>query len=101
MEIIKPSEMEVGAMFICTFKEKPEVYVKTGEGEVQGVKATIFIKNSALVKHLISNYEPSCFDQWAMRDDYYVKSVESGAFIPISDIKEVAKYYPDYKMDEE
>ena len=67
---------------------KPEVYVMLREGKVQGYDAKTFIKNSALVKHLISNYEPWPSDLWAFTDVYFNQLVEAGHIIPIDDLRE-------------
>jgi predicted patatin/cPLA2 family phospholipase len=58
------------------------------EGIVQGREAKTFIKNSALVKHLISNYTPWQSDLWAFTDSYFDKLVEQGHIIPIDDLRE-------------
>lgn len=67
---------------------KPEVYVMMDEGIVQGREAKTFIKNSALVKHLISNYQPYPSDIWAFTDGYFEKMVEQGHITPIEDLRE-------------
>jgi len=68
---------------------KPEVYVMMDEGDVQDVNAKSFIVNSALVKHLTSNYEPSTSDIWAMSEKYFSSMQDKGHFIPIDDLREV------------
>lgn len=95
--------MQKGDMFFRNPKDKdfikPEVYVKMENAEVQGRQASIFIKNSALVKICTGNYEPYPSDRWAITDEYYDEMVKDGYAIPISDIKEVEKICPEYKID--
>ena len=67
---------------------KPEVYVMIEEGIVQGYEAKTFIKNSALVKHLISNYTPYPSDLWAFTDGYFNHLAELGHIIPIDTLRE-------------
>ena len=86
------SDFKKGDMFFfnplhMNFME-PEVYVMMDEGIVQGFEAKTFIKNSALVKHLINNYQPYSGDLWAITDAYYKKMSEAGHIIPIDDLRE-------------
>jgi hypothetical protein len=86
------SDFKKGDMFFfnplhMNFME-PEVYVMMDEGIVQGFEAKTFIKNSALVKHLINNYQPYSGDLWAITDAYYQKMSEAGHIIPIDDLRE-------------
>jgi len=86
------SDFKKGDMFFFNPLDKdwmkPEVYVMMEEGIVQGFEAKTFIKNSALVKHLISNYQPYPSDIWAITDAYYKNMSEAGHFIPIEDLRE-------------
>ncbi len=86
------SDFKKGDMFFFNPLDKdwmkPEVYVMMDEGVVQGFEAKTFIKNSALVKHLISNYQPCPSDIWAISDTYYKNMSEAGHFIPIDDLRE-------------
>lgn len=86
------SDFKKGDMFFFNPLDKdwmkPEVYVMMDEGVVQGFEAKTFIKNSALVKHLISNYQPYPSDIWAITDAYYKNMSETGHFIPIEDLRE-------------
>jgi hypothetical protein len=88
----KLSEYQKGDMFFFNPLHmdfmKPDVYVMMEEGIVQGREAKTFIKNSALVKHLISNYTPWPSDLWAFTDSYFEKLVEQGHIIPIDDLRE-------------
>ena len=67
---------------------KPDVYVMMEEGTVQGYSAKTFIRNSALVEHLISNYTPCPSDLWAFTEGYFEKLAEQGHIIPIDDLRE-------------
>ena len=67
---------------------QPEVYVMVDESIVQDTNTKSFIENSALVKHLISNYEPSTSDIWAITERYFNSMQDKGHFIPIDDIRE-------------
>lgn len=104
---MKASEMNKGDMFLYKGNPlcggKPEVYVKTHDGttDVQGIEASVFIKNSALVRTLTSNYTPDFTDQWALGDQYFARKVEEGEFIPINDIREASGICPDFLMDGE
>lgn len=75
------SDFKKGDMFFFNPLDKdwmkPEVYVMMDEGIVQGFEAKTFIKNSALVKHLISNYQPYPSDIWAITDAYYKNMSEA------------------------
>ena len=86
------SDFKKGDMFFFNPLDKdwmkPEVYVMMDEGVVQGVEAKTFIKNSALVKMCIGNYQPYISDTWAITDSYYKNMSEAGHFIPIDDIRE-------------
>ena len=86
------SDFKKGDMFFFNPLDKdwmkPEVYVMMDEGVVQGFEAKTFIKNSALVKHLISNYQPCPSDIWAITDAYYKNMSEAGHFTPIEDLRE-------------
>lgn len=86
------SDFKKGDMFFFNPLDKdymkPEVYVMMDEGIVQGVEAKSFIKNSALVQHIISNYQPNQSDVWVITDAYYKKMSEAGHFIPIEDLRE-------------
>lgn len=98
----KPSEMNKGDMFLYlpTYENGiPEVFVKVENSVVRGVNCTIFVKNSALIRHLVYDYELAPWDNWAIGDKYYETKVGEGVFIPIDDIREVEKYCPDFKLD--
>lgn len=86
------SEFKKGDMFFFNPLDKdymkPEVYVMLDEGIVQDAEAKTFIKNSALVKHLISNYQPYPSDLWAITDTYYERMSEGGYIVPIEDLRE-------------
>ena len=86
------SDFQKGDMFFFNPLDlnymKPEVYVMLEEGIVQGYPAKVFIKNSALVKHLVSNYEPSPFDNWAFTEGYFSRMMEEGHIVPIDDLRE-------------
>lgn len=86
------SDFKKGDMFFFNPLDKgymePEVYVMMDEDIVQGFEAKTFIKNSALIKHLISNYQPYPSDVWAITDTYYKKMCESGHITPIEDLRE-------------
>jgi len=86
------SDFKKGDMFFFNPLDKdwmkPGVYVMMEEGIVQGFEAKTFIKNSALVKHLISNYQPYPSDIWAITDAFYGRMSEAGHFIPIEDLRE-------------
>lgn len=91
------SEMKKGDMFLfipqgmARCYMKAEVFVKMHDDtvNVQGYDASRFIKNSALVKHLISNYEPMPSDCWALTDKFFNGQVEEKCIFPISDLREV------------
>lgn len=86
------SDFKKGDMFFFNPLDKdwmkPEVYVMMDEGVVQGFEAKTFIKNSALVKMCISNYQPCPSDIWAITDTYYKNMSEAGHITPIDDIRE-------------
>ena len=88
----KFNEFQQGDMFFFNpldkYWMKPEVYVMLEEGIVQGYPAKTFIKNSAPVNHLISNYEPYPSDNWAFTEGYFNQMVEVGHIVPIDDLRE-------------
>lgn len=98
----KPSQMNKGDMFLYIPNYEggtPEVYIKVETTKVQGREATIFVKNSALVRHLTSNYELAPYDNWAIGDTYYETMVKQGAFRPIDSIDEANEICPDFRVD--
>lgn len=98
----KFNEFQRGDMFFFNPLDKdwmkPEVYVMLEEGIVQGYPAKVFIKNSALVKHLISNYEPYPSDTWAFTEAYFGNMEEIGHIIPIDDLREADELCDKYNL---
>jgi hypothetical protein len=86
------SDFKKGDMFFFNPLDKdymkPEVYVMMDEGKVRGYSTKTFIKNSALVKMCIGNYQPYPSDIWALTDCLFKDMAEAGHITPIDDIRE-------------
>ena len=86
------SDFKKGDMFFFNPLDKdymkPEVYVMMDEGKVRGFSTKTFIKNSALVKMCICNYQPYPSDIWALTDRFFEDMAEAGHITPIDDIRE-------------
>ena len=67
-----------------------EIYVKMHDDtvNVQGCDASRFIKNSALVKTLISNYGTAPRDIWSFTDKFFNELMEANYIFPIKDLQE-------------
>ena len=94
---MKASEMKQGDMFLLVPKGihqcylSPEVFVKTHDGTVtvQGVDASRFVKNSALVRMCLENTPVSFSDYWAVTDRYFNALSDDGQVRIISDLREL------------
>lgn len=104
---MKASEMKKGDMFLFVPKGmarcymEPDIFVKMHDDTivVQGVEASRFIRNSALVATLISNYEPAIDDCWAISDRFFNGQVEEGVIRPIGDIREAEAIVAELGME--
>lgn len=96
--------MKKGDMFLYISKTigvEPDIFVKMHDDtiEVQGIETSRFIRNSALVATLISNYEPALNDCWAISDRFFNEQLANGSFRPISDIREAEAIVADLGME--
>lgn len=87
---MKASEMQSGDMLLILneIDNSARVWVKVRNDKVQGVDASVFVKNDELVKSQINNTEIPIMAFWAISDRYFDRLVAEELAYPVIDLKD-------------
>jgi len=109
---MEKSNIAQGQMFLHFdnyYMEKPRVWVKIKNEELDGKEVSLFIDNEVLAliaigAHDVKEKGIGIHDKWFITDEYYGKCVRNGKFVPLDDLRKTDDIceqlgWPKYEID--